>query len=104
MAPGRRNLQFLIPNSHSTQISSPEPAGNVREASGTLQTVNFPEIFRCETKNQDGDIFWNSRIRSSEKGGGIGKIKVLNGPGKYKKYIGLECPYGIVYQAEHAWF
>ena len=58
----------------------------------------------CETKNQDGDIFWNSRIRSSEKGGGIGKIKFLNGTGKYKKYIGLECPYGIVYQAEHAWF
>ena len=58
----------------------------------------------CETKNQDGDIFWNSRIRSSEKGGGIGKIKFLNGTGKYKKYIGLECPYGILYQGEHAWF
>ena len=29
----------------------------------------------CETKNQDGHIFWNSRIRSYEKGGGIGKIK-----------------------------
>ena len=58
----------------------------------------------CETKNQDGDIFWNSRIRNSEKGGGVGKIKFLNGTGKYKKYIGLECPYGILYQGEHAWF
>ena len=61
------------------------------------------EIF-CETVNQNNEKFWNSRIRKSNKGGGIGKIKFLNGTGKYKKYIGLECPYGIVYQAEHAWF
>ena len=67
-------------------------SGYVKEFNKNLSL----EVY-CETKNQDGDIFWNSRIRNSEKGGGIGKIKFLNGTGKYKKYIGLECTYVIEY-------
>ena len=52
----------------------------------------------CETVNQNGDIFWNSRIRKSIKGAGAGQMTILNGTGKYRKYIGLICPYGILYK------
>ena len=58
----------------------------------------------CENINQDNEIFWNSRIRKSEKGGGVGKMKILNGTGKYKKLIGITCPYGINYKKNYAWF
>ena len=58
----------------------------------------------CENINQDNEIFWNSRIRKSEKGGGAGKMKILNGTGKYKKLIGLACPYGVNYKKNYAWF
>jgi len=61
------------------------------------------EIF-CETVNQNNEKFWNSRIRKSDKGGGIGKMTIINGTGKYKDYIGLECPYGVNYKKQHAWF
>ena len=57
----------------------------------------------CENINQDNEIFWNSRIRKSEKGGGAGKMKILNGTGKYKKFIGLVCPYGVNYKENYAW-
>ena len=57
----------------------------------------------CENINQDNEIFWNSRIRKSEKGGGAGKMKILNGTGKYKKFIGLTCPYGVNYKKNYAW-
>ena len=58
----------------------------------------------CETVNQNGDIFWNSRIRKSIKGAGAGQMTILNGTGKYRKYIGLICPYGILYKKKNAWF
>ncbi|OUX16851.1 MAG: hypothetical protein CBE11_00905 [Rickettsiales bacterium TMED251] len=58
----------------------------------------------CETVNQNGDIFWNSRIRKSIKGAGAGQMTILNGTGKYRKYIGLICPYGILYKKKDAWF
>ena len=58
----------------------------------------------CENINQDNEIFWNSRIRKSEKGGGVGKMKILNGTGKYKRLIGIICPYGINYKKNYAWF
>ena len=32
----------------------------------------------CENINQDNEIFWNSRIRKSEKGGGTGKMQIIN--------------------------
>ena len=60
------------------------------------------EVF-CKTINQDGEIFWNSRIRKSVKGAGAGKLTFLNGTGKYKKFIGLSCPYGILYRNNNAW-
>ncbi len=57
----------------------------------------------CENINQNNEIFWNSRIRKSEKGGGVGQITFLNGTGKYTKMIGLICPYGINYKKNYAW-
>ena len=58
----------------------------------------------CENINQDNEIFWNSRIRRSDKGGGIGEMTILNATGKYKNLIGLSCPYGITYKGDYAWF
>ena len=43
----------------------------------------------CENINQNNEIFWNSRIRKSDKGWEEGKMKILNGTGKYKNFIGL---------------
>ena len=57
----------------------------------------------CENVNQENEIFWNSRIRKSDKGGGIGQMEILNGTGKYKKFIGLVCPYGVNYKENYAW-
>ena len=61
------------------------------------------EIY-CETVNQNNEKFWNTRIRRSSKGGGIGKMVIIDGTGKYKDFIGLECPYGVNYKKEYAWF
>ena len=58
----------------------------------------------CETVNQNNEKFWNSRIRKSDKGGGVGKMTIINGTGKYKDFVGLECPYGVNYKKQHAWF
>lgn len=57
----------------------------------------------CENINQNNEIFWNSRIRMSKKGGGVGQVTFLNGTGKYNKIIGLVCPYGINYKKNYAW-
>ena len=51
----------------------------------------------CENINQEDEIFWNARTRKSDIGAGIGQMKILNGTGKYKKLIGLVCPYGVNY-------
>ena len=58
----------------------------------------------CETVNQNNEKFWNSRIRKSDQGGGIGKMTIINGTGKYRNFIGLECPYGVNYKKQYAWF
>lgn len=61
------------------------------------------EVF-CENTNQNNEKFWNSRIRKSDKGGGVGQMTILNATGKYKAFIGLVFPYGINYKKKHAWF
>ena len=58
----------------------------------------------CENVNQENEIFWNSRIRKSDKGGGIGKMTIIDGTGKYKDIVGLECPYGVNYKKQYGWF
>ena len=57
----------------------------------------------CKNINQNEEIFWNSRVRKSGKGVGIGELTILNGTGKYKKMIGLKYPYGINYKEKYAW-
>ena len=60
------------------------------------------EIY-CETSNQHDETFWNSRIRKSNKGAGVGQMTILNATGKYKDFIGLICPYGVNYKKQYAW-
>ena len=31
-------------------------------------------------------------------------MTIINGTGKYKNFIGLECPYGVNYKKQYAWF
>ena len=76
------------------------------KCSGAVKQINKNvdlEIY-CETINQRNEIFWNSRVRKSDKGGGVGKMTILNATGTYKKLIGLVCPYGVNYKNEYAWF
>ena len=76
------------------------------KCSGYLRQENKKvelEIF-CETINQNDEKFWNSRIRKSDKGGGIGQMTIINGTGKYKNFVGLVCPYGVNYKKQNAWF
>ena len=78
--------------------------GNEKCAGYVKQKNNKVELeVICENINQNNEIFWNSRIRKSEKGGGVGQITFLNGTGKYNKMIGLICPYGINYKKNYAW-
>ena len=61
--------------------------------------------FRCITTNQNGDKFWTTRIRNSEVAEGGGGINTyLTGTGKYKKMIGLKCPYGVKYHQDAVWY
>ena len=99
------NFKFSSYTSEGMWDDSNGDYGNER-CSGYVKQINKQielEVI-CENINQDNEIFWNSRIRKSEKGGGAGKMKILNGTGKYKKFIGLTCPYGVNYKKNYAWF
>ena len=99
------NFKFSSYTSEGMWDDSNGDYGN-EKCSGFVKQTNEKvdlEVF-CETTNQDNEKFWNSRIRKSDKGGGVGKMTILNGTGKYKKLIGLVCPYGINYKKQYAWF
>ena len=99
------NYKFSSYTSEGMWDDSNGDYGN-EKCSGYVKQINKQielEVI-CENINQDNEIFWNSRIRKSEKGGGVGKMKILNGTGKYKKLIGITCPYGINYKKNYAWF
>ena len=99
------NFKFSSYTSEGMWDDSNGDYGN-EKCSGYVKQINKQielEVI-CENINQDNEIFWNSRIRKSEKGGGVGKMKILNGTGKYKKLIGITCPYGINYKKNYAWF
>ena len=98
------NFKFSSYTSEGMWDDSNGDYGN-EKCSGYVKQINKKielEVI-CENINQDNEIFWNSRIRKSEKGGGAGKMKILNGTGKYKKFIGLVCPYGVNYKENYAW-
>ena len=71
----------------------------------TNKEKNANVHFRCEGANQHGEKFWTTRIRKSDsiKGGG-GINTYINGTGKYKKMIGLKCPYGVQYHEDAVWY
>ena len=73
-------------------------AGFVKQIDSNVEL----EIF-CETSNQHDETFWNSRIRKSNKGAGVGQMTILNATGKYKELIGLICPYGVNYKKQYGW-
>ena len=61
--------------------------------------------FRCISVNQNGEKFWTTRERKSqieEGGGGINTYTAATG--KYKKMIGLKCPYGVQYHQDVVWY
>ena len=61
--------------------------------------------FRCIASNQDGETFWTIRNRKSaveEGGGGINTYTA--GTGKYKKMVGIKCPYGVQYHKDIVWY
>ena len=60
---------------------------------------------RCEHTDQNDDKFWTLKIRNSElhdSGGGISTY--IAGTGKYKKLIGVKCPYGVKYIDNMVWY
>ena len=100
-----KNFNFSSYTSEGMWDDSNGDYGN-EKCSGYLKQQNKKvelEIF-YETVNQNNEKFWNSRIRKSDKGGGIGKMTIINGTGKYKNFIGYECPYGVNYKKQYAWF
>lgn len=53
----------------------------------------------CEFKDQDEFRFWSigKRLEGSEQDIAAGKYQIIDGEGFWKKYIGVECLYGIEY-------
>ena len=53
----------------------------------------------CEFKDQDKLRFWSigKRLEGSEQDIAAGKYQIIDGEGFWKKYIGVECLYGIEY-------
>ena len=54
----------------------------------------------CEQLASNGDRFWTRLIREKDMEAGVGKIRFIRGTGKYKKFVGLECPYAVNYMNE----
>ena len=50
----------------------------------------------CKGTNRNKDTFWLIMKRNSnDYAAGIGRAKYINGTGKFRKYKGLDCIYGI---------
>ena len=59
----------------------------------------------CEGENQNNDKFWLKYFRNSEDmDAGTGLSTYVNGTGKYKELIGLQCPYAVKYFKDRAFF
>ena len=60
---------------------------------------NFKLDHICEYINQDNDKMWHkvNREGNQDADAGVGKSIIFDATGKYKKYIGSECPYAIKY-------
>ena len=51
----------------------------------------------CETTDSVGDKAWFTITRNTEMKAGVGSSKYIAATGKYKRLIGLECPYAVKY-------
>ena len=53
----------------------------------------------CEFKDQDQLKYWvvGKRLEGSEQDIAAGKYQIIDGEGFWRKYIGVECLYGIEY-------
>ena len=53
----------------------------------------------CEYINQNNEKMWHrvNREGNQDEDAGVGKSNIFDATGKYKKYIGSECPYAIKY-------
>ena len=53
----------------------------------------------CEYINQNDEKMWHrvNREGNQDADAGVGKSIIFDATGKYKKYIGSECPYAIKY-------
>ena len=66
--------------------------GHILEESEEISLIVF-----CENIASNGDKFWTQLLRDKDMEAGIGRLKYLNATGKYKKFIGTECPYAVNY-------
>ena len=54
--------------------------------------------FYCELSDQDSDkVFTKGSRKSEDTETGVGKQKIIDGTGKWKKLIGATCIYGVNY-------
>ena len=51
----------------------------------------------CEKTDSVGDKAWFTIIRNTEMKAGVGSSKYIAATGKYKRLIGLKCPYAVKY-------
>ena len=53
----------------------------------------------CEYINQNNEKMWHrvNREGNQDADAGVGKSIIFDATGKYKKYVGSECPYAIKY-------
>ena len=57
--------------------------------------------YYCELSDQDSDkIFTKGSRKSEDAKAGVGKQKIIDGTGKWKKLIGATCIYGVKYVDE----
>ena len=57
--------------------------------------------YYCELSDQDSDkIFTKGSRKSEDAQAGVGKQKIIDGTGKWKKLIGATCIYGVKYVDE----
>ena len=51
----------------------------------------------CEATDNEKNKFWVRLSRNSFEEAGVGKMSFLDGTNKYKKVIGISCPYGVLW-------
>ena len=66
--------------------------GNIKTSNDLIKLEAF-----CELEDSEGDKAWFSITRNTEMDAGVGVTSYVAATGKYKKMIGLNCPYAVKY-------